>query len=50
MTAAFVAGIAAAWLAPAELHPVSRSLVGWNVGVWLYLVLVGWMMFRADRS
>jgi uncharacterized membrane protein len=50
MTAAFVAGGAAAWLAAGELHPVSRALVGWNVGVWLYLVLVGWMMFRADRS
>lgn len=50
MTAALVAGVAAAWLAPAPLHPVSRALVGWNVGVWLYLALVAWMMFRADHQ
>lgn len=50
MAAACLAGVAAAWLAPAALHPVSRTLVGWNVGVWLYLGLVAWMMFRADRD
>lgn len=49
MTAACLAGAGAGWLAPATLHPVSRALVGWNVGVWLYLGLVAWMMFRADH-
>jgi len=47
---ALAAGGLAAALAPGELHPVTRSLIGWNSGVWLYLVLVGWMMFRADQN
>ena len=29
--------------------PVTRALLGWNIGVWLYLVLIGTMMLRADH-
>jgi len=29
---------------------VTRSLIGWNVGVWLYLVLVTLSIYRADHS
>ena len=29
---------------------VSRALIGWNVAVWLFLVLIGMMMLRADHE
>ncbi|WP_374431616.1 DUF1345 domain-containing protein [Ideonella dechloratans] len=29
---------------------VTRLIVGWNVGVWLYLLLAGWMMARASQA
>ena len=29
---------------------VTRALLGWNVAVWLFLVLIGLMMLRADHD
>ncbi|MEO9386743.1 DUF1345 domain-containing protein [Chromobacterium phragmitis] len=29
----------------AAVHEVTRYIVGWNAGAWLYLALAGWMMF-----
>jgi uncharacterized membrane protein len=43
-------GTAVALLAPGVEHAVTRSLLGWNVGVWLFLVLIGMMMLRADHE
>ena len=43
-------GTAAGLLSPDQLHTVTRCLFGWNVGVWLYLALIGWMMWRADHA
>lgn len=43
-------GIVAALAAPGIEHVVTRSLLGWNVGVWLYLVLAGTLMLRADHE
>jgi uncharacterized membrane protein len=42
-------GLACALLLPAP-NAVTRALVGWNAAVWLYLVLLGWMMVRADHG
>jgi uncharacterized membrane protein len=44
-------GIAVAVLLPHVLasRQVTRLLIGWNAGAWLYLILSGWMMARADR-
>ena len=50
MVVALAAGLLAAGLGADTLHPMSRALLGWNVGVWLYLVLLAWMMFRADHG
>lgn len=50
LAAAVAAGIAAALLAPAGLGWVTRALLGWNVTVWLYLLLVGWMMWHAEHG
>ncbi len=49
LTAALV-GLLAALLVPGIDHAVTRSLLGWNVGVWLYLVLVGTLMLQADHE
>ena len=40
--------LAAAW--PVELAWHTRALLGWSAGVWTYLVLIGWMMFRTDAE
>lgn len=46
---AIVAGTAVGLMLPLQWHPVVRTLVGWNVTVWLYLVLMGWLMMRASH-
>jgi uncharacterized membrane protein len=43
-------GTAVALLAPGIDHAVTRSLLGWNVGVWLFLALIAFMMLRADHD
>lgn len=42
-------GLATTLLLPGHLSVVTRGLLGWNLAVWLYLVLVGWMMLRGDH-
>jgi len=44
------AGVAASALAPGIAHFTTRALLGWNVAVWLFLVLIGMMMLRADHD
>ena len=46
---AFV-GLLAALFAPGTLTPVARGLLGWNVAVWLYLLLALTAMWRADHE
>jgi len=43
-------GVAGGTLTPGIDHAVTRSLLGWNIGVWLFLVLMGLMMLRADHE
>jgi uncharacterized membrane protein len=43
-------GVAAALLLPEAPRWTTRALVGWNVAAWLYLLLVGQMMLRADHG
>ena len=42
-------GFALALLLPGTLTVVTRSLIGWNVTVWLYLFLVAAMMRQSDH-
>jgi uncharacterized membrane protein len=35
---------------PSAWTPVTRALTGWNVAVWSYLVMMGWLMTRADHE
>lgn len=43
-------GLIAGWALPGGLGVVTRSLLGWNVGVWLFLGLVAGVMIRADHA
>ena len=43
-------GVAVALLVPGIDHATTRALIGWNVGVWLFLAMVGWMMLQADHE
>jgi uncharacterized membrane protein len=45
-----VVGLLAALVAPDVESSVTRALLGWNVGVWLYLGLIGAFMLRADHG
>lgn len=45
----FSAGIVATALLPAHLDIVTRALIGWDIAVWFYLVLMAWMMFHANH-
>ncbi len=49
MSLALAVGVVAGALVPTGTV-VSRALLGWNVGVWLYLALMAWMMVRADHG
>ena len=45
-------GVLVVFLLPKSLalHEVTRAIVGWNVGAWLYLMLAARMMFWATRE
>lgn len=45
-----LAGIAVGLASTHFAGLVTRALVGWNTGTWLFLILTGWMMFRADHE
>ncbi|GJI88287.1 DUF1345 domain-containing protein [Duganella hordei] len=36
-------------LLPHDWPLVTRLLTAWNIGVWSYLAMMGWMMIRADH-
>lgn len=50
LATAVALGAAVALVLPADWGGVQRALAGWNVAVWLYLALAGWMMARADHG
>lgn len=47
LSIATLVGLVGAWLIPAD-DTVQRILAGWNLGVWLYLLLVFWLTWRAS--
>lgn len=50
LTSAIVAGVGVGLALPWQWNPVMRGLIGWNVTVWLYLCLMGWLMMRANHA
>ena len=47
---AIVTGIIMGISLPLQLSIVTRVLIGWNVTVWFYLGLMGWLMMRANHT
>jgi uncharacterized membrane protein len=45
-------GVATGLLLPAEIvrQPITRWLIAWNVGTWLYIVLAAAMMIRSSKN
>ncbi|WP_310386634.1 DUF1345 domain-containing protein [Roseateles sp.] len=43
-------GLLVGLIPPADIKPLTRCLLGWNVGVWLYLALCLRMMLKADAA
>lgn len=46
LSIAALAGLASAWFIPGA-DTIQRVLAGWNIGVWLYLLLVLWLTCQA---
>ena len=49
LTSAVLTGIGVGLALPWQWNPVTRALIGWNVMVWFYLCLMGWLMIRASH-
>ena len=49
LSAAVTFGIAAGILVPAD-SIISKILIGWNVGVWTYLLLMFWLIVRSKAT
>ena len=47
---AVIVGLVAGLATPHIPSGAARALLGWNVGVWLYLTTISLMMWRADRG
>ncbi|HYA60285.1 MAG TPA: DUF1345 domain-containing protein [Burkholderiaceae bacterium] len=43
-------GSCGAILLPQAIQPAARMLIAWNITVWSYLIMVGWLMFRATST
>lgn len=50
LLAATAAGLTSTFLVPDANALVTRALVGWNVGTWIYLALIAVFMVRADHG
>lgn len=50
LATAIGAGAVVGLALPLHWSPVTRALVGWNVTVWFYLCLMGWLMMRASHA
>lgn len=44
-----LAGGASVFAVPLQSDTVTKALIGWNVTVWIYLALVGWLMVRSTH-
>lgn len=47
---ALAVGVGVRLALPEKWNPVSRALAGWNVTIWSYLLLMGWLMMRASHA
>lgn len=47
---AVILGLGSGFLLPDQWRLVTQVLVAWNIMVWSYLLLMGWLMLRADHA
>ena len=47
---ATLVGLVSFWFPLGQVTVIPRILIGWNFAAWFYLLLIGWMMLRADHS
>ena len=45
-----VIGLAVLYFQPEAWRIETRLLIAWNVGTWLYIAALGWMMYRANEA
>jgi uncharacterized membrane protein len=50
LTIAIVSGTVIGLALPPQWDIVTRALIGWNITVWSYLVLMAWLMTRASHT
>jgi uncharacterized membrane protein len=50
LSVAFLLGGGIFFILPAGWPYLSRALTAWNVAVWGYLILMGWLMVRANHD
>ncbi|NMM27804.1 MAG: DUF1345 domain-containing protein [Glaciimonas sp.] len=50
LTIALLTGCAAIFMLPESWFLITRILTGWNIAVWSYLCLMGWLMLHADHA
>jgi uncharacterized membrane protein len=43
-------GILISLFLPADWPAITRALTAWNIAVWSYLLLIGWLMLRASHG
>ena len=47
---AVMLGVGSGLLLPDQWRLVTRVLVGWNIMIWSYLIMMGWLMLRAKHT
>lgn len=47
---AVILGLCSGFLLPEQWRLVTKILMAWNIMVWSYLLLMGWLMLRADHA
>src|SRR4051794_23556019 len=50
LTIAMALGLMIALILPMPMTGITRVLAGWNVMVWCYLCLMGWLIARTSHS
>jgi uncharacterized membrane protein len=50
LASSLLSGIAVAFLLPVHPPLVTRLLIAWNVAIWMYLILIGWLMTHATPA
>jgi len=47
---AVIIGVVSGLILPTDWRWVTKALIGWNIMVWSYLLLMAWLMLRADHT